>query len=91
MSADKTLLDPWSQLGSGWPQEVESPLRTNGRVDSIVPPGPAEEIGADAVVPPVRTIVLDREPTAVAPAAGARVDPLSRWRRKVRSACAWTT
>jgi len=67
MSADKTLLDPWSQLGSVWPQEAESPLRTNGRVDSIVPPGPAEEIGADAVVPPVRTIVLDRHPTAVAP------------------------
>jgi phosphate transport system ATP-binding protein len=66
MSADKTLLDPWSQLGSVWPQEAESPLRTNGRADSIIPPGLADE-KTDAVVPPVRTIVLDRHPTAVAP------------------------
>jgi phosphate transport system ATP-binding protein len=66
MSADKTLIDPWSQLGSAWPQEAESPLRTNGRAESIIPPGPVEDKTA-AVVPPVRTIVLDRHPTAVAP------------------------
>lgn len=66
MSADKTLLDPWSQLGSAWPQEAESSPRTDGRIESIIPPGPIEE-RTDALVPPVRTIVLDRPPTPVAP------------------------
>src|ERR1700722_3138896 len=66
MSADKTLLDPWSQLGEGWSEELAVPARTNGKAQAIIPPGPASATQSD-VVPPVRTIVLDREPTAVAP------------------------
>jgi phosphate transport system ATP-binding protein len=87
MSADKTLLDPWSQLGEGWSEELAQPARANGkmpgiaspmeapiaspssmeaRATGIVPPGVAQVRQEDAV-PPVRTIVLDREPTAVAP------------------------
>ncbi|HEY5285474.1 MAG TPA: phosphate ABC transporter ATP-binding protein [Solirubrobacteraceae bacterium] len=66
MSADKTLLDPWSQLGEGWSEELAAPMRANGKAQTIVPPGPAQA-GQRDVVPPVRTIVLDREPTAVAP------------------------
>lgn len=78
MSTDKTLLDPWSPLGAVWPEEAVSPARTNGRTDSILPPGPVEA-KADGVVPPVRTIVLDRHPTAVAP---------PREREAIRSALA---
>jgi phosphate transport system ATP-binding protein len=66
MSADKTLLDPWSQLGEGWSEELAAPPRANGNAQTIVPPGSAQS-RQDNVVPPVRTIVLDREPTAVAP------------------------
>jgi phosphate transport system ATP-binding protein len=66
MSTDETLLDPWRPLGDAWPEETVSPLRTNGRTDSILPPAPAG-VKADGVVPPVRTIVLDRQPTPVAP------------------------
>jgi phosphate transport system ATP-binding protein len=66
MSADKTLLDPWSQLGEGWSEELAAPARPNGKAQAIIPPGPPQAMQND-VVPPVRTIVLDREPTAVAP------------------------
>jgi phosphate transport system ATP-binding protein len=65
MSADKTLLDPWSPLGTVWPEEAPAPVRTNGKAESILSPGP--EPRTTAVVPPVRTIVLDRQPTPVAP------------------------
>jgi phosphate transport system ATP-binding protein len=66
MSADKTLLDPWSPLEAVWPEGTVSPVRTNGKAESILPPGPSESTPA-TVVPPVRTIVLDRHPTPVAP------------------------
>ena len=74
MSTDKTLLAPWSPLDAAWPEHAPAPVRAGGRPDSIVspapdsilPPGP-QPAGANAVVPPVRTIVLDRPPTAVAP------------------------
>src|SRR3984957_10348244 len=66
MSADKTLLDPWSQLADGWSEELAGPTLVNGKAQTIAPPGPAQTT-QNEVVPPVRTIVLDREPTAVAP------------------------
>ncbi len=66
MSADKTLLDPWGQLGEDWNEELTQPARTNGKAQAIIPPGPVQPTPND-VVPPVRTIVLDREPKAVAP------------------------
>jgi phosphate transport system ATP-binding protein len=66
MSADKTLLDPWSRLGDGWSEELAGRNRVNGKAQAIVQPGPAQATPSE-VVPPVRTIVLDREPTAVAP------------------------
>jgi ABC-type multidrug transport system fused ATPase/permease subunit len=66
MSTDRTLLDPWSPLGAVWPEEAVSPVLTNGKAESILPPGLAQS-RPDGVVPPVRTIVLDRPPTAVAP------------------------
>jgi phosphate transport system ATP-binding protein len=95
MSADKTLLDPWSPVRAGWsegelarpegertwsesgltrPEGGQArpeggparPARANGKVAQIVPQGPAEAT-QEGIVPPVRTIVLDREPTAVAP------------------------
>jgi phosphate transport system ATP-binding protein len=66
MSTDKTLLDPWGSLGAVWHQEASAPAHTTGRSESIIPPGPADA-RTEAVVPPVRTIVLDRHPTAVAP------------------------
>jgi phosphate transport system ATP-binding protein len=78
MSADKTLLDPWSPLGAVWPEEAVSPVRANGRAESILPPGPAQP-KTDEVVPPVRTIVLDRPPMPVAP---------PRERESIRSALA---
>jgi phosphate transport system ATP-binding protein len=66
MSVDKTLLDPWSPLGAVWPEEAPAPARANGKVESILPPGSAEPRTAE-VVPPVRTIVLDRQPMPVTP------------------------
>jgi phosphate transport system ATP-binding protein len=82
MSADKTLLDPWSPLEVVWPEETVSPVRTNGKAsgkaESILPPGSAHS-QTDAVVPPVRTIVLDRQPVPVAP---------PRERESIRSALA---
>jgi phosphate transport system ATP-binding protein len=76
MSADKTLLDPWRPLDDAWPEQVAQPLRTNGKADGILAPGSSgtPSVGAqptsvqsDQIVPPVRTIVLDRQPTPVAP------------------------
>ncbi len=74
MSTDKTLLAPWSPLDAAWPEHAATPVRAGGRPDSIVPPAPdsilppgPQPASANAVVPPVRTIVLDRAPTAVAP------------------------
>src|SRR6202034_2791951 len=74
MSTDKTLLAPWSPLDAAWPEHAPAPVRAGGRPDSIVspapdsilPPGP-QPAGANAAVPPVRTTVLARPPTAVAP------------------------
>jgi phosphate transport system ATP-binding protein len=82
MSPDKTLLDPWRAFSEQWAEEADVPVRvsagaeesaspvpTNGRIDALAPEartnGSAER--SDSVVPPVRTIVLDRPPTQVAP------------------------
>jgi phosphate transport system ATP-binding protein len=71
MSTDETLLDPWRPMDDTWPDEIIPPLGPIA-ADEFVPPERTrtDEVGAapptvgDAV-PPVRTIVLDRVPTAV--------------------------
>src|SRR5580693_2787668 len=82
MSPDKTLIDPWRAFSEQWTDEVVAPVRVNGNteealspvqasrgIESVLPEahtnGRAERL--DGAVPPVRTIVLDRPPTQVAP------------------------
>ena len=65
MSADKTLLDPWRPMEDAWTEEVIAPCaKPQGRSVRRGRPMPRAD-----VVPPVRTIVLDRQPAPVAPAA----------------------
>ncbi|MFZ2112153.1 MAG: ATP-binding cassette domain-containing protein, partial [Solirubrobacteraceae bacterium] len=61
MNTEESLLDPWPLSA-----EREDVRRSEAERSAVVPPGPAQA-RRDNVVPPVRTIVLDREPTAVAP------------------------
>jgi phosphate transport system ATP-binding protein len=64
MSTDKTLLEPWRPLSHAWPEEVVPPVRAGARAEEAL--SPVREMTGE-VVPPVRTIVLDRPPTQVAP------------------------
>ncbi len=60
MSTDETLIDAWRPTPDTWADEVVSPMRA--KPEKLSPAG-----GTDGVVPPVRTIVLDRKPIPVVP------------------------
>ncbi len=64
INAEQAPPDPWP-LAEERP-DVVAPVRTSGKAESIPAPGLAQPI-PEHVVPPVRTIVLDRPPTVVTP------------------------
>jgi phosphate transport system ATP-binding protein len=64
MSADGTLLDPWQPMSEAWTDEVVSSPCV--KADRTASPTGLSMDGV-GVVPPVRTIVLDRQPMPVAP------------------------
>ncbi len=65
MSPEEMVLDPWSMVTDHQEELPQRPIGVPAR-EPEPEPGPAQ------AVPPVRTIVLDREPSPVRPHARAR-------------------
>jgi phosphate transport system ATP-binding protein len=61
MSTDKTLLDAWRPTVGSWADEVIQPVYAKAKMAT------SPDLASEEVVPPVRTIVIDRKPLPVVP------------------------